>query len=82
MNDGDVLSHLSDVYDVLMENGCYVIGVHVTDYDETETAEEIWEKERENVKVKAVIQTEPADKTTRTEQVSKNMKLYSIETSF
>lgn len=62
-------AHLRLMADHLVPGGIYVLGLHLSDYDDPQADSERWVAERDGVKVRCTIRGWPPDPATRTEQV-------------
>jgi len=62
-------SHLQHMADTLKPGGVYVLGLHLADYDDHTRARERWVASRGRIHVTCNIQSWPANRRKRTEQV-------------
>lgn len=69
LDEDDARSHLACVADALAPGGLYVLGFHLTDYDDARRARERWVASRGNTTVVCNTQVWPADRRTRIEDV-------------
>lgn len=69
LTEADARRHLELVAEHLIPGGIYVLGFHLTDYDDTKKSRERWVAAREGFEVTCTIQGWPAQRRTRTEQV-------------
>ncbi len=67
LTEEDAVAHLRLMADMLRPGGIYVLGLHLTEYDERQVHRERWVAERDGTRVTAVIQTSPPDRRRRTE---------------
>lgn len=69
LTEEDAAAHLRCVADALKPGGVYVLGFHLSEYDQTEIDRERWFGHRDGVKVGCYIQGWPPDPRTRLEKV-------------
>lgn len=69
LTEEDAEAHLHATADSLKPGGIYVLGLHLSEYGETQRVRERWVNEREGIHVVCNIQSWPADAETRTEKV-------------
>jgi SAM-dependent methyltransferase len=69
LTEEDARGHLECVARALVPGGIYVLGVHLSDYEDPTRNRERWVAERDGTKVVCNIQGWPADRRTRTERV-------------
>ncbi len=62
-------SHLQCVADALKPGGIYVLGLHLSEYDDKQPSSERWTGERDGLHVVCNIRGWPADRKTRTEKL-------------
>lgn len=67
LTEEDAVAHLRLVADMLRPGGLYVLGLHLTEYDDRRVHRERWVAERHGRRVTAVIQTSPPNRRRRTE---------------
>ena len=75
LTEAEAEAHLQRVADVLKPGGVYVLGVHLTDYANTQEEHERWANERDGVTVVCNIHSWPADKKTRLEKVRSRLSI-------
>lgn len=68
-DEDSVQSHLRCVARALRPGGLYVIGIHLTEYEDRRCNHERWNRSRDGVQVVCNIRGWPADPRTRSEQV-------------
>jgi SAM-dependent methyltransferase len=73
-------SHLRCVAGSLKPGGVYVLGLHLTDYEDRATNRERWVAARGGVEVTCNIQGWPADRRHRTERVRSRLAVREIDT--
>jgi SAM-dependent methyltransferase len=69
------VSHLQQVAASLRKGGLYVLGIHLTDYDDIHEQHERWAGERDGVKVSCNTHTWPPDRKTRREQLRTRLRI-------
>jgi len=69
------VAHLKRVAGALRAGGLYVIGLHLTSYDETEPAHERWVGRRNGIKVICNTRTWPANRGRRLEEVRTRLRI-------
>jgi SAM-dependent methyltransferase len=69
LTEDHAVAHLQGIADALLPGGIYVLGFHLSDYTDTRASRERWCVTRGKMVVTCNIQSWPADKKTRTEQV-------------
>jgi SAM-dependent methyltransferase len=69
LTEADARRHLELVAEHLVPGGIYVLGFHLTDYDDTKKSRERWVAARDDFEVTCTIQGWPAERRSRTEQV-------------
>ena len=69
LTEKDSKSHLEAVARVLQPGGVYVLGFHLSDYEDTSVSRERWTGERNGTRVVCNIQSWPPDRRTRREKV-------------
>ena len=80
--------HLQSVANVLVPGGIYVLGLHLTDYRDRSSDEEVWSGKRGQTQVECRIQSQPPDRRSRTEAlrarltVTKPSKTLRMETEW
>lgn len=62
-------SHLQSVARALKKDGVYVLGLHLSEYEDQRTSRERWTGERDGTHVTCVIEGWPPDRRKRTERV-------------
>lgn len=65
----DARAHLERVAAALVPGGVYLLGFHLTEYEDRETDRERWHEVRDGIDVRCEVVTEPADPRARLEQV-------------
>ena len=63
-----VRGHFRCMADALVDDGLYVLGLHLSEYENRSRSRERWVSERDGTRVVSVLQGWPADRDTRTEQ--------------
>lgn len=69
LTEDDARSHLQCVGRALRPGGIYVLGLHLSDYDDRDVGRERWKAERDGVRVDCVIEGDPPDRKRRRETV-------------
>lgn len=69
MEEAGAASHLQRVADSLRPGGLYVLGIHLTDYDDPNEQHERWAGKRDGVRVVCNTHTWPPDRKTRREKL-------------
>ncbi len=62
-------SHLQGVANALKPGGLYVLGLHLTDYEERQPGHEQWRNTRDGIRVTCTIESWPPDRRRRRERV-------------
>jgi len=75
LDEASVQSHLRCVADSLKLGGLYVIGLHLTEYEDRRQNLERWVQKRGSVEVKCNIRGWPADRRTRLEKVRSRLEV-------
>jgi len=73
LTEDDARGHLESVARALVPGGIYVLGMHLSDYDDTSRSRERWVAKRDGTHVVCNIQGWPADRKLRTERVRSRM---------
>lgn len=73
--EGQAVSHLRCVADALKPGGVYVLGLHLTEYEETRRSRERWTATDGRRSVVCNIQSWPPDRRSRTERVRARMTI-------
>lgn len=68
--------HLACVAQALKPGGLYVLGFHLSDYDDPRRSRERWSGERHGTRVVCNIQSWPADRRSRRERIRSRMVVY------
>ncbi len=76
LKESDARNHLKCVADSLKPGGLYVLGLHLSDYEDEGCNRERWVGERDGVKVVCNIQGWPADRKARTEKVRSRLVVH------
>ncbi|MFZ4763396.1 MAG: class I SAM-dependent methyltransferase [Roseimicrobium sp.] len=71
----DACAHLRHVAACLREGGLYVLGIHLTNYDEPRAHHERWVGVRDGVRVTCNTHTWPADRKARTENLRTRLRI-------
>lgn len=71
----DAVATIEGVAACLEPGGLFVLGVHLTDYNNTDYDHERWVVERDGVRVVSNTRTWPADQTQRTERLRNRLKI-------
>ncbi len=69
LTEDDARSHLQCVARALRPGGLYVLGLHLSDYDDRDVGRERWKGERDGVFVDCVIEGDPPNRRRRRETV-------------
>ncbi|MCZ6835175.1 MAG: class I SAM-dependent methyltransferase [Planctomycetota bacterium] len=69
LSEDEARSHLNGIADALAPGGVYVLGIHLTDYEDRHKNHERWVSKRDDVEVVCNIQGWPADPKMRRELV-------------
>jgi SAM-dependent methyltransferase len=67
--------HLQSIQRALKPGGLYVLGFHLSDYDDLSRSRERWVGQRRNVEVVCNIQSWPPDRRTRLERVRSRLRV-------
>jgi SAM-dependent methyltransferase len=73
LTEEDARGHLECVAKALVPGGIYVLGMHLSDYEDTHRSRERWVATRDETNVVCNIQGWPADRKARTERVRSRM---------
>lgn len=65
----DARAHLERVADALVPGGVYLLGFHLTEYEDRSTDRERWHEARGGIDVRCEVETAPADPRARLEEV-------------
>ncbi len=68
-------SHLRHVADSLYQGGIYVLGVHLTDYQDASPQHERWAGARDGIEVTCSTRTAPPDRRARTEDLRTRLRI-------
>ena len=69
LSEADAAAHLQLVADALLPGGLYILGLHLSDYEDDRRSRERWHASEGKTHVVCNIQSWPADRKNRTEEV-------------
>lgn len=75
LSDAGARAHLEGVASALAPGGLYVLGLHLTTYEETRLERERWVGERDGVRVICNVQTWPPDRRRRRERMRSRLRV-------